>query len=340
MEIESKLVELLRQTMLQDRELTAWRFNLYDTQGLEVGLKNNQIGGPYSAPSFKRSINGELYLIWANQRFTAAKLDSQTVESFAENLALWKTTAYYDGDGVGLFNPEQIPQVVLADAQVQQIVAGDFQFPFDILNRGLQRLQEFGMKKVDGKVQCYMERRILKNSDGLTVDYLQTPVVFYFEVNDAYGESFQEKRLPVPAEIERMIENTGRIGRQLLTPDQTEITGPIQLILPPEVFESFTNHFLITNLAGSLVVNRQSSFTLADFYHKRPVLRDDLTLEINTLLPLKSFSYPCTTEAVPGGSVELISDGRAPNSGFKLEVRPKNRVGSYSGSRRRERIFY
>jgi PmbA protein len=310
MEIVAKLAELLEQTMVKDPELTAWRFNLYDAAGLEVGLKNNQIGGPYSAPSFKRSITGDIYLIWANQRFTSAKLDAQTVESFAENLNLWKTTAYFDTDGVALFDPGPIPEVSLAEPQVQQIVAGDFQYPFMILDQGLKQLREYGMHKVDGKVRCYQEHRFLKNSAGLTLDYWQTPVDFFFEVNDSYGESFSEKRIPTSGEVDHIIQNTGTIGRHLLTPVQAKVSGPVQLMFPPDVFESFVNHFLITNLLGSLVVNRQSSFALEDFYNRRPVLRDDLTVEINTLLPLRSFSYPCTTEAVPGGLVHLIAGGR------------------------------
>lgn len=310
MEIVAKLTEVLQQTMAADTDLTAWRFNLYDSMGLEVGLKNNQIGGPYSAPSFKRSISGDIYLIWANQRFTSAKLDAQAVESFAENLNLWKATAYFDADGVGLFSPEKIPDVRLAEAKIQQIVAGDFGYPFTILNQGLQRFQEYGLHKVDGKVRCYQEHRFFRNSAGLSFDYLQTPADFFFEVNDSYGEAFSEKRLPTAQEVDRIIENTGKIGRNLMSPVETQVTGPVQLLFPPDLFESFANHYLITNLLGSLVVNRQSSFSLDDFYHQRPVLREDLTLELNTLLPLKSFSYPCTSEAVPGGSIHIIAGGR------------------------------
>jgi PmbA protein len=310
MEIVAKLAGLLQQTMASDTALAGWRFNLYDSMGLEVGLKNNQIGGPYSAPSFKRSITGDIYLIWEGQRFTSAKLDAQAAESFAENLNLWKATAYYDADGVGLYNPGKIPEVILAQPKIEEIVAGDFAYPFQILNQGLKRLQESGLQKVDGKVRCYQEHRYFRNSKGLSFDYLQTPSDFFFEVNDSYGESFSEKRLPTEEEVDRVIQNTGTIGRHLMVPAETKLSGPVQLFFPPDLFESFISHYLITNLLGSLVVNRQSSFSLEDFQNNRRVLRDDLTLEVNTLLPLKSSSYPCTSEAVPGGSIQLIAGGR------------------------------
>lgn len=310
MEMVAKLTELLNRAKSSDAELSGWRFNLYESEGLEVGLKNNRIGGPYSAPSFKRSITGDIYLLWTGRRFTSAKLDAQTVESFADCYNLWKTTAYYDADGAGLYTPEKIPEVALAQPLIGQIVAGDFSYPFQILNQGLKQLQESGMNKVDGKIRCYQEHRYFRNSNGLCIDYLQTPCDFFFEVNDSYGESFSEKRLPDMEEVNRIIQNTGAIGRHLMVPAEAQLSGPVQLYFPPDLFESFINHYLITNLLGSLVVNRQSNFSLVDFVNRRPVMRDDLSLELNTLLPLKSSSYPCTSEAVPGGFVNLIADGR------------------------------
>ncbi len=343
MELADKLTELLNQARRREPELKAWRFNIHDANGIEVGLKNNRIGGPYSAPSYKRSISGDIYLIWTDHRFTAAKLDSQVTDAFEEYFNLWKATAYYDIDGVDLYDPRQIPNVNLVDPKAQEIVGRNFEFPFEILNQGLQRLTEYGMDKVDGKIRCYQDHRILRNSNGLNVDYLQTPVEFYFEVNDSYGESFQEKRLPLETEVNRIIENTGTIARKLQNPAAARLAGPVRLILAPPVFESFFNHFLITNLFGSLVVNRQSSFSLEDFRNQRPVLREDLDLEVNTLIPLKSSSYPCTGEAVPGGSLTLIRAGRlqtpivnlkyARKSGFDPTPAPAGGRGFFLTSR-------
>jgi PmbA protein len=87
-------------------------------------------------------------------------------------------------------------------------------------------------------------------------------------------------------------------------------SGKIQLLFPPGIFESFLGQFLLTNLYGSLVVNRQSCFTLSDFKDERLVLREDLSLEANTLLPYRAMSYPCTSEGVAGGSVLFIDKGK------------------------------
>jgi PmbA protein len=323
MELANRLADRLHDYSNRNQELTGWRFDLHETRGFEVGLKNSRIGGPYSAPGYKRSISGELYLIWANQRFTSAKLDSKVVDDFQEYMYLWQTTAYFDPDGVGLYRPDRIPSVELADERVRQIIDQQDKLPFELLEQGLQRLNAYGVNKIDGKVRCYESNRVLMNSEGLKVEYPQTPVDFYFEANDSYGESYCERKWPTEPEIQRVIENTGHIGKLLTTEVQRDLSGKIQLLFPPGIFESFLDQFLISNLYGSLVVNRQSRFSLEDFQSQQQVLRDDLSLEVNTLLPYRSFSYPCTGEGVPGGSVSYIDAGRLQTPVLSLKYAKK-----------------
>jgi PmbA protein len=311
LDLARTLAANLQRLQLQKPDLEAWRFDLHETKGVELGLKNNRLGGPYSAPSYKRSVSGELYLIWNGSRYTSAKLDSQVISAFNEYTDLWQTTAYYDEDGVGLFKPEKIPALELADPQAQQIVHHDFQIPYQLLEDGLKKLTGYGATKVDGKVRCFETQRTIINSADLTVEYAQTPCEFYFEINDRYGEVYHEKKWPTSIEIERVINNTGQIGAQLSQEVLPEhFSGPILLIFPPSIFEAFLNYYLISNLYGGLVINRQSRFSLADFQNRRPVLREDLNLEVNVLLPYRSFSYPCTSEGTPGGSVTFIAGGR------------------------------
>jgi PmbA protein len=310
MELAMGLADRLWDYAKTHPELTGWRFDLQETRGFEVGLKNNRIGGPYSAPGYKRSISGELYLIWTDQYFTSAKLDSKVVDDFQEYMGLWQATAYCDPDGVGLFRPERIPTVELADARTRQIIESQEQAPFQLLEQGLTYLNNQGIKKIDGKVRCYEGQRILMNSAGFQLTYHQTPVDFFFEANDCYGEAYAEKKWPDEAEIKRVIENTGCIAKMLANDARGDLCGKVQLIFSPGIFEAFLSQFLLTNLYGSLVINRQSRFSLDDFKNGRQILRDDLSLSVNTLLPYRAMSYPCTSEGVPGGSLAFIESGR------------------------------
>lgn len=323
MELADRLAELLKDYSRQNRELTGWRFDLQEARGIEIGLKNNRLGGPYSAPGYKRSISGELYLIWTDQRFTSAKLDSRAMNEFSEYMNIWRATAYTDPDGVGLYRPESIPRVDLADRRVSEIIDRDYQLPFQLLIEGLERLTAYGLNKIDGKIRCFEGRRVLMDSEGLVFEAPQTPVEFFFKVNDSYGEGYREKKWPDRARIERIIKNTGEIGRRLTTEAGRKLSGKMRLLFPPDVLESFLSQFLLGNLYGSLVVNRQSRFSLEDFQNHSRVLRDDLSLVVNTLIPHRFFSYACTSEAVPGGTVAYINAGKLQTPVLSLKYAKK-----------------
>jgi PmbA protein len=310
MELQTTLANLLRDYGRHDPELQGWRFDLQVSRGLEIGLKNNKIGGPYSTPGFKQSTSGEIYLIWEGDRFTSAKLDSQVPLHFTEYMNLWKATLYQDTDGAGLYRPGPIPQVPLADPRAETIAGGDFQPAFQLLERGLGQLHAAGIQKVDAKLKCYENHRFIMNSLGLEVDYRQTPVEFYFLANDSYGKGFGEKHWPTEPEIAAVVEETARVGMLLGRTAVPELTGPISLILPPETFEILLNHFLMTNLFGSLVVNRQSRFSVEDFHRRRQVLREDLDFYVDPLQPYRSFAYNCTAEAVPARQQSFIEKGQ------------------------------
>lgn len=308
-----KLAEQLAATLeayqMKDTELGDWRFDLHETRGIEIGLKNSRIGGPYSAPSYKQSVSGEIFLYWRNQRYSSAKLDSQAVSNFQDYMSNWKNAAYYDPDGVGVYQPSQIPEVNLADPTLVNIIDNDNNRPFTILHDGLQSLAEAGFHKIDGKIRCYQNQRFLRNSAGLNLSYPQTPFEFYFEVNNSYGEAFQEKYWPSKAKVQTIIDNTAKIGKLLENEAKSTFCGKMRLLLSPGVFEAFLSQFLITNLYGSLVINRQSRFSLDDFTSHAQVLRPDLSITVNTVEPLRSFSYRCTSEGIPSGIIDLIQHG-------------------------------
>jgi PmbA protein len=310
MQYHQQLAQLLQDYQRRNPHLTGWRFDLQQSNGLEIGLKNNKIGGPYSTPGYKQSISGEIYLIWEQRHFTSAKLDSQVTEHFEEYMTLWRTTAYYDPDGVGLYQPEQLPEVPLADPQTTQVANGDFEPAFQLLSRGLRELQVAGISKVDAKFKCFESHRYLVNSNGLTVTYPQTPLEFYFSANDSYGEDYGEKRWPTEAELAKTINETARIGKLLQQTAVVKLAGSITLLLPPDIFEALLSLFLMTNLYGSLVVNRQSRFTAEDFQQQRQILRTDLDLYANPLQPYRSFAYNCTSEGVPAQQQTFVQNGR------------------------------
>lgn len=323
LEIHERLGELLRQSQKTNPRLKGWRFDLHRTSGLDIGVKNNQIGGPYSAPGYKQSISGEIYLVWDDSRYTAAKLEARVVEEFPEYFKLWERTAYHDPEGAGIYTPQTLPKVDLADSEAQTVIDRQVEQPFELLSNGIDSLRKSGIRKVDARIKCFHDQRYMMNSDGFQLSYEQTPVEFYFVANDSYGKGYSEKKWPEATEIQRVIDETVTVSKQLEQPCTTTFSGPMTLILPPEMFETFTNQFIITNLYGSLVMNRQSRFALDDFQNHRPVIREDLSLTIDNLLPYRGSSYICTAEGVPGGKIALIDEGKLQSPILNLKYAKK-----------------
>jgi PmbA protein len=288
------LIMLLQDYQKKQPRLLAWRFALHQTRGFEVGMKNNKLGGAYTAPSYKRSISGEIYLIWKDQRFTLSKLDSKVLSDFDEYSKIW----------------DSLPEVITDDSEVSAMIESNSNEPFQLLNHGLQQLQAGGIRQVDGGIGLGEDHRVLCNSEGWFKEYLQTPVRFHFEADSSYSESYHEKRWPSQDEIAGLLGRVTEYGVALNQPVDAICDGEMRLILPPAIFEDFSSYFLLTNLSGRLVANGQSRFDIKDFSNQRQVLRPGLHLTIDNLRPLRSFSYPCTAEGVPGGVLDLIASGR------------------------------
>jgi PmbA protein len=291
--------------------LDGWRFDLHRMTQTEIGLKNSRIGGPYTAPSYKEEIGGEVFLHWADDKYSSGRLDRLVLEKFEENWELWQRTAYRDENGPELVAPYQPPEVPVLDDAVKDVVAGHSSLPFDILRNAVNELQgRWNAHKIDGRFKASLDQRAIRNSLGMAVDYDQSSVSLFIEADDLFGDAFAEKRLPTTEEVEHIKAYIG----ETLGPLKKEIPlakeGRMPILLPPSVMDAFLEHYLNANLQGNLVANRQSAFRPEDFHQHKQVLRDDLTITVDGTQPLRQTSYRCTGEGVPTGKIDLIANGR------------------------------
>lgn len=309
-QLRERLNMLLGKRLSSGLTLTGWRFDLHETEDLEVGLKNNKIGGPYTAPGLKQESSGEICLHWADEKYTIARIERRVLEEFQDHLELWGKTAYKDPYGPELVKPYDPPAVPLAHDGAMAILNGEFTPAFTFLAEGLEIMAGYGIAKVDGRVKISRDRRLVANSEGLWVSYEQTPVEIYLEGDDLFGDVFAEKRLPEPEEFTGMAAYTGRTVKELKKKAVLPREGEMPIIFTPKVFEAFLEHYLLSNLSGRLVANRQSAFAAQDFQEAKKVFREDLTIRIDGTRPYRYSSYRCTGEGVPAGRIDLIREGR------------------------------
>jgi PmbA protein len=84
----------------------------------------------------------------------------------------------------------------------------------------------------------------------------------------------------------------------------------VPVLLAPGLAAGFIATFIVANLSGASVDAGRSAFSLEDFRRGRQVMRDDLTLAIDTTLDLEGAASPVSAEGVPGGRATLVQAGR------------------------------
>lgn len=310
-ELTAKLNGLIGRQLPSGLSLAGWRFDMHRIAQTEIGLKNSRLGGPYTAPSFKEELGGEIFLHWNDAKYSSGRLDRLVLEQFDENWAMWQRTAFRDETGPDLVQPFLPPEVPLMDTGVEQVIAGSHPLPFDLLTESLAVLKDkYAVQKVNGRFKASIDLRTIRNSLGVDIQYQQSPVEIFIEADDLFGDSFVEKRLPSLEEVDHMRTYVGETLGLLRKESALPREGRMPILLPPAVMDAFADHYLTANLQGSLVANRQSAFRVEDFQSNKQVLRNDISIAIDGTRPLRSSSYRCTGEGVPSGKINLVKEGR------------------------------
>lgn len=289
--------------------VVGWRFELGAGRSLRVGVKDGRIGGPYEPPSFALGIGGSLYLRWSDGLVAHGNLDAAALEEWEERLATWRAGAYRDPDAPEIPAPQPLPSVETADPNVVQAVTGAPDPLFAWLAEALGRLRAAGVAQVDAGAGASAGDRFVFTSTGLRAAHPETGCTFWVSGEDLYGQGYRKRRLPRPEEVEFVVADVVETVPALRTEDRAP-SGPLPVLLPADVFEAFLGTFVGANLSGRAVLEGTSAWTLEDFRGGRQVLREDLDLVVDTLLPLELAASPVSGEGVPGGRAELIRAGR------------------------------
>jgi PmbA protein len=82
------------------------------------------------------------------------------------------------------------------------------------------------------------------------------------------------------------------------------------VLLHPSVVEEYVLGTLLDNLAGATVAHGEGHFRREQFGSPDPVLREDLDLRCEPLVPFGAGSYRFTTEGVPAAACDYLARGR------------------------------
>jgi PmbA protein len=96
----------------------------------------------------------------------------------------------------------------------------------------------------------------------------------------------------------------------LRAPAATSPSGVVPVILHPDVVEDYVMGVLLHNLDGVQVAHGTGAFRREQFDSASPVLREDITLRSDPLVPMAAGAYRFSQEGVPARACTYVDRGR------------------------------
>jgi PmbA protein len=96
----------------------------------------------------------------------------------------------------------------------------------------------------------------------------------------------------------------------LRAPAASRTGGVLPVLLHPDVVEDCVLGVLLHNLDGAQIAHGTGAFRMEQFGAAAPVLRDDLTLRTDPLVPMAAGAYRFSQEGLPARPCTFVDKGR------------------------------
>jgi PmbA protein len=306
-----RLIEAVRTIRPDGIAVRDWRFYVTEGRRLSLGIKDRETGNPNAPLTISDSGSARYLLVWEDGRISRGHLERRQVEAEpGEALKQTLQAAYDDPDAAQVLGPQKTPHVELHDPHVAELAGGESSSLVERLGIVRERVSTAGVRTWSGSFSFSEGDARLVTSAGLDVSGKGTSAGWHVTVNGEIGDGFSarqlESRTDFESRLDRLLETAGRLENEA----PTMPGGRHRVILHPRVVESYALNTLLTNLEGASVAHGEGHFRIDQFGSDTPLLREDLTLRLDPLEPMKSGSYRFTREGLPAARCAFIDRGR------------------------------
>lgn len=317
-----------------------WRLETVQDEGLRVGIRDSEPGGPYEGPASAIRLGGSLQLHWSDGLVSRGSLDRRAVEAPSERLAAWRSDAFHPRSGrlPPLAGPGGVPAVQTCDPAVADLFAGDPTPLLVQLHHILSGTRAHGARRVDAIVRASFGERTVATSRGFFCRWLETASSVRLWVDELGGSRYERRKLASPAIVDGLAAQSAVLARQLHAPAHLSEMARGVLLMPAMV-DALLGRFLLPNLSARAIRDGRSPFTLDDLQSRREILRRDLSLVVDTTLPYEMATAPCSSEGVPAGRAALIQRGTLVAPLADLEVAAEMGVQATPSPRGRPHVL-
>ncbi len=300
--------------------ISDYRVFVSESEDFSSGIINKEIAGAYNPNKFSSQVSGNCLVQWQDKMISASSFNNEILYYFDSFLKDIKAMRYRDPAGANFLCPQKYPNVKLYDQEVAGIVGGKEKLLLDLMLK-LGRWQDRAKTKLkEINVFASVSKNTIFTSKGLFAEE-QATACWYSSVYDNKIE-LEDSLRQVPesqklnkkrAFIENFYFHLSK-GRKVKPKDKK-----MPIILMPWISKEIFSHFIIANLNGAAVYNKQSCFSLNDFKSKKQVLRQDISLICDPLVDFDIGSYIFTGEGVPSRKTIFIRNGRLENQILDLK---------------------
>lgn len=304
-----RLLELLRSERVP--RIRAWSVYLNESQRLYLDTKDSETGNAHAPLGLSESLSARYLFHWEDGLVSHGNLERQQIEHEVSGaIDGARAAAYDDPDAAQVRGPAEFPEVPLHDPAVARVASGEVAPLLERLEEVRVRVARFGFRTWSGSFQANEARARLVTSAGLDVSGLGTYHGWYVSLDGELGTGWSgrvlEDRDGYAARLDRLVDHSLRLKQ----PGRTMPGDIFPVILHPDVVEELVIDTLLHNLDGAVVAHGEGHFRWEQFGSEEPVLREDLTLRLDPLKPLRAGSYRFTVEGVPAAPCTYIDRGR------------------------------
>jgi len=305
------LLRALRDRSVAGAEIRKWSVCLQQGRRIGLGIKDREIGNPHAPLKLSESCGAGYLLIWSDGRVSRGHLERRQIEGEIDSaLAAARAAAYDDPDAAWVLGPAPLPEVEMHDPATAATARGDTELFAGRLEAVQRQIDSNGIRTWSGSFSAGEGETRLVTSAGFDASARGTSVGWHVSVNGEIGDGFGARRPETPAEFDRRLSRLMETAAHLAEDAAPMEAGVLPVILDPGVVEEYVLSTLLQSLGGSTVAHGEGHFRLEQFGSDRPVLREDIGLRVDPLVPFKSGTYRFTREGLPAAPTAFIQAGR------------------------------
>jgi len=295
----------------QKKIILNYRVFLSKVEGCQIGVSNEEMGGVYNPNSFSSEISGDCLIQWPDGSISLANINNEIFYHFEKFLRDLKPLHYKDTAMANFLSSQSYSDIELYDKKIVDIIEGKSDFLLN-LTLDLKKWQDKMKTKLkEISVSAMNIENVVFTSKGLFQTEKSTVCGYYsiYEEKIVLEDAFRKipKREKINQKRNFIEQFYSLLARNLKEKPKGK---EMSVFLMPSVSKNIFSHFIISNLDGSSVYNKQSCFSFNDFKNKKQVLRKDLNLSYDPTIDFNVGSYKFTGEGVASQPTDFIKNGR------------------------------